>query len=97
MNFKERVEALKGKFNAKITQDTAPEEIEKVNQSNASLDSLVDDYNLIVEENAKLKDTIVRMVTTQGNGNKPQDDVDGSKPKSIEECIAEEINKNGGK
>lgn len=97
MNFKERVEALKGEFNAKITQDTAPEEIEKVNQSNASLDSLVDDYNLIVEENAKLKDTIVRMVTTQGNGNKPQDDVDGSKPKSIEECIAEEMNKNGGK
>lgn len=93
MNFKERVEALKGEFNAKITQDTAPEEIEKVNQSNASLDSLVDDYNLIVEENAKLKDTIVRMVTTQGNGNKPQDDVDGSKPKSIEECIAEELNK----
>lgn len=97
MNFKERVEALKGEFNAKITQDTAPEEIEKVNQSNASLDSLVDDYNLIVEENAKLKDTIVRMVTTQGNGKQPQDDVDGSKPKSIEECIAEEMNKNGGK
>lgn len=97
MNFKERVEALKGEFNAKINQDTTPEEVEKINKSNANLDSLVEDYNLVVTENAKLKDTIVRMVTTQGDGKQPQNDSTGSKPKSIEECIAEEMNKNGGK
>ncbi len=97
MNFKEKIEALKGEFNAKINQDTAPEEIEKINQSNANLDSLVEDYNVVVTENAKLKDTIVRMVTTQGDGKQPKDDSTGSKPKSIEECIAEEMNKNGGK
>ena len=93
MNFKERVEALKGEFNAKINQDSTPEDIEKVNQSNKNLDSLVEDYNVVVTENAKLKDTIVRMVTTQGDGKQPQDDVNGSKPKSIEECIAEELSK----
>ena len=97
MKFKEIIEALKGENNAKINKDTAPEEIEKINKSNASLDSLVDNYNSVVEENAKLKDTIVRMVTTQGNGKQPQDDVDGSKPKTIEECIAEEMNKKGEK
>ncbi len=97
MKFKEIIEALKGEFNANINQDSKPEEIEKVNKSNTSLDSLVDEYNLVVEENAKLKDTIVRMVTTQGNGKKPQDDTTGSNPKTIEECIAEELNKKGEK
>lgn len=97
MKFNEIIEALKGENNAKINQDTAPEEIEKINKSNADLDSLVEAYNSVVEENAKYKDTIVRMVTTEGSGNKPKDDVDGSKPKTIEECIAEELNKKGEK
>ena len=61
----------------------------------AECDSLESSYNEVVTENAKFKDTIVRMVSTQGDGNKPGDDTTGSKPKSIEECVAEELEKGG--
>ena len=93
MTFKEKLDALKGKFQAKIKAESTPEEIQEVNDLIAECDSLESSYNEVVTENAKFKDTIVRMVSTQGDGNKPGDDTTGSKPKSIEECVAEELEK----
>lgn len=95
MTFKERLDALKGKIQAKINADSSPEEIQEVNEIVAEFDSLETSHNEVVTENAKFKDTIVRMVSTQGDGNKPKDDSDGSKPKTIEECVAEELDKGG--
>ena len=95
MTFKEQFDALKGKIQAKIKADSAPEEIKEWNSMLAEFDSLEASHNEVVTENAKFKDTIARMVTTQGNGNKPGDDSLGSKPKSIEECVAEELDKGG--
>lgn len=93
--FNEKLEALKKRIQAKIKADSTPEEIEEVNSMIADLDSLGSSHNELVTENAKFKDTIVRMVTTQGNSDKPADDSTGSKPKSIEECVAEELEKGG--
>ena len=93
MTFKERLDALKGNLQAKIKAESTPEEIQEVNDLIAECDSLESSYNEVVTENAKFKDTIVRMVSTQGDGNKPGDDTTGSKPKSIEECVAEELEK----
>ena len=95
MTFKEQFDALKGKIQAKIKADSTPEEIEEWNSMLTEFDSLEASHNEVVTENAKFKDTIVRMVTTQGDGNKPGDDSTGSKPKSIEECVAEELDKGG--
>ena len=95
MTFNEIVETLKGKLQAKIKADSTTEEIEEVNGLIAEVETLVASHNEVVIENAKFKDTIVRMVTTQGDGNKPGDDSTGSKPKSIEECVAEELDKGG--
>lgn len=93
MDILAKVEALKGMFQARITPESSPEEIESTNKANLELDEIVTAYNDVVKENAKFKDTIVRMVTSQGSSDKPVDDSQGSKPKSIEECIAEELNK----
>ena len=89
MTFKEQLEALKGKFQSKIKAESTPEEIQEVNDLIAELDSLGVSHDEVVTENAKFKDTIVRMVTTEGNGKKPVDDSSGSKTMSIEEAIAE--------
>ena len=93
--FNEQLEALKKRIQAKIKAESTPEEIEEVNSIVAELDSLGSYHNEVVTENAKFKDTIVRMVTNQGNSDKPVDDSTGSKPKSIEECVAEQLEKGG--
>lgn len=93
MTFKEKFDALKGKIQAKITAESSPEQIEEINAIVGELDELEASHNEVVTESAKLKDTIVRMVSNQGDGNKPGDDSTGSKPKTIEECVAEELNK----
>lgn len=93
MTFKEKLDALKSKIQAKITAESIPEQIEEINGLIAEMDELEAFHNEVVTESAKLKDTIVRMVSNQGDGNKPGDDSTGSKPKTIEECVAEELNK----
>ena len=93
MGFKETLEALKGKISAKITAESSQEEIDEINGFIADIDSLGASHEELVTEHAKAKDALVRMVTNQGDGNKPGDDSDGSKPKTIEECVAEELAK----
>ena len=88
MTFKEKVEALKSKFTSKITNELSPEEIEEINGYVAELDALSEEHNSVVEKNAKLTNTIVKMVTKEGSDKTPPDDETGSKPLSIEECIA---------
>jgi len=95
MTFQEQITALKEKVKAKIKPESSEEEIQEINGLLAEMDSLETTHNELVTENAKFKDTIVRMVTNQGDGNKPRDDTDGSKPKTIEECVAEELEKGG--
>lgn len=95
MTFQEQITALKEKVKAKIKPESSEEEIQEINGLLAEMDSLETTHNELVTENAKFKDTIVRMVTNQGDGNKPGDDTDGSKPKTIEECVAEELEKGG--
>lgn len=95
MTFQEQITALKEKVKAKIKPESSEDEIQEINGLLAEMDSLETTHNELVTENAKFKDTIVRMVTNQGDGNKPRDDTDGSKPKTIEECVAEELEKGG--
>ena len=95
MTLKEQVQALKGKFQAKLNESSTPEEIQEVNDIVAELDSIDSAHDELLQEHAKTKEAVVRMVVNQGNGDKPKDDVDGSKPKTIEECVAEELQKGG--
>ena len=98
MNFKERLDALREQVKAQIKPESSKEEIEKVNATSAELDELEKEHNAVVAENAKFKDTIVKMVLQEGDGNEPPDDASGeAKPKTIEEIVAEELNKQGGK
>ena len=98
MTFKERLDALREQVKAQIKPESSKEEIEKVNATSAELDELEKEHNAVVAENAKFKDTIVKMVLQEGDGNEPADDANGeANPKSIEKIVAEELNKQGGK
>ena len=93
MNFKEQAEALKARFTSKINADTSKEELDEFTSINEEIDKLESSYNELLNENAKFKDTIIRMVTNQGSSEKPQDVVEESKPLTMEEIIAQKLNK----
>ena len=93
MTLAERLASLKAKLKAKIKPESSTEEINEINDLIAELDEVEKDHNVVVTENAKFKDTIVRMALNTGDGKKPEDESGGSKPKTIEECVAEELEK----
>lgn len=88
--WEKRVEALKQRFTSRITTESTADEINDLNDAAAEVDALNEQYQKSLEENAKLKETIVRMVQTSGNSETPADESGGSKPKTLEEIIAEE-------
>lgn len=89
MAFKDTLSSLKSKMQAMISTESTAEQIEQINGMISELDSLDSDHTELVTSEAKLKEVVVNMVKTQGNGDKPADDSTGSKPKSIDECVAE--------
>ena len=93
--FKEQFDAFRSKVQARITAESSPEEISEVNATLEELDALEASHNEVVTENAKFKDTIVNLVSTQGDGKAPGNGADDSKSMSIEEAIAEVQQKEG--
>ena len=91
----EQIASLKERFAKKITSESSAEELAENQEINAELDEVEKSHKQVLDENAKLKATIVRMALNTGNGDKPGDESGGSKPKTIEECVAEEIEKGG--
>lgn len=87
MSFKESMESLRAKLMAQIKPESSQEEIDAINGMVTELDDMGKEHDGLVGENAKFKDTIVRMVTTQGDDKTPPDDSQGSKPKSMEQFI----------
>lgn len=93
MTLAERLASLKAKLKAKIKPESSTEEINEINDLIKELDEVENSHNEVVTENAKFKDVIVRMALNTGDGKKPEDESGGSKPKTIEECVAEELEK----
>ena len=91
----EQISALKERFSNKITAESSPEELAEQQEISAELDDIEKSHNAVLDENAKLKATIVRMALNTGSSEKPKDESGGSKPKTIEECVAEELEKGG--
>lgn len=90
MTFKEKVSQLKEVAKSKmVKEDSSAEEIQAYTDYENSLNELENEYNSAVEEKAKLKDTIVRLVSSQGDGKKPKEESGESKPRTLEEIIAE--------
>ena len=92
--FQEKIQAIKSTLQNRITSDTPTDDITAINSIISDIDSLGSDYGKLAEEHAKTKDALVKLVTTEGNGDKPNDGAEGSKPMSIDECIAQ-IEKGG--
>lgn len=85
----EQIASLKERFSKKITTESSAEELAESQEITAELDEVEKAHNAVLDENAKLKATIVRMALNTGNGDIPADESGGSKPKTIEECVAE--------
>lgn len=95
MTYQEKVSALKDKLQAKIKSESTPEEIAEVNSLLEEIDGLASEFETLSQEHAKTKDSLVRMVVNQGNSDKPKEELEGSKPRSFEEIIADELKKEG--
>ena len=91
----EQIASLKERFSKKITTESFADELAEQQEITAELDEVEKTHNAVLDENAKLKATIVRMALNTGNGDKPKDESGGSNPKTIEECVAEELEKGG--
>ena len=91
----EQIASLKERFSKKITTESSAEDLAEQQEITAELDEVEKTHNAVLDENAKLKATIVRMALNTGNGDKPKDESGGSNPKTIEECVAEELEKGG--
>lgn len=87
MSFKDSVNSLREKIKGHIKPESSKEELEELNGMLASLDDMEKVHDELGVENAKFKDTIVKMVTSQGDDNPPPSDPSGSKPKSMEQFI----------
>lgn len=89
MTIKERLDSLRNIIKGKIKPESTQDELTELNSMLTELDEIEKDHNLVVEDSAKYKDTIVKMVLNQGDGKKPSDDSNGSEPKSMDEFLAE--------
>ena len=91
MTYKEMLESLKNSIQARITSESSADEIDSNSKLIAEIDKLDASHDEELakaqDENAKLKDVIVRMVSTQGSSEKPVDDAQGSKPMTIDEIF----------
>lgn len=85
--FKEKVDSLRAKLKAHIKPESSKDELDEINGMLTELDELEKSHGDIVTENAKFKDTIVRMVTTQGDDKTPPTDPNGGNPRSMEQFI----------
>ena len=96
MNMKEKVELIKEFLKNHITSDMDTETIKSYNDMIEQADAILDEHNDLEKELVSAKDTIVKLVKTQGNSNPPSDPTPQEKqPRGLEE-IAESIS-NGGK
>ena len=94
MTLKERLDSLREKAKNRIKPESTQEEIDEYNGTISELDEIEKEHNEVVAVSAKYKDTIVKMVLNQGDGKTPEDDSEGSKPKSMDEFLADFKEKN---
>lgn len=89
MTFQEKLNSLRARAKARITPESSEEQVKEYNDIIAEIDDIEKEHNDLVALNGRYKSTIVDMVLNQGDGKTPADDIDGSKPKSIDELLAE--------
>ena len=97
MTFKEKTESLRKFLKGLMKEDMSPEQLEEFNQHIAGINELDQDYDKSETDRVKYRDKIVNMVMTEGSDRTPADEHDGSKPMSIDEAVAQVMEKEGGK
>ena len=95
MTFKEKTESLRKFLKGLMKEDMSPEELEEFNKHIAGINELDQDYDKSETDRVKYRDKIVNMVMTEGSDRTPADEHDGSKPMSIDEAVAQVMEKGG--
>lgn len=98
MDFKEQLNLLKETAKSKLVKaDASAEELEEANKFLSGLDELGASHEKVLSENAKFKDTIVSIVSSQGNGSVPPSEDGVKEPRSMEQIIADRLASQGNK
>lgn len=88
MTYKEIISSVIGKFQSMITENSTVDEIDELQGLINEVQSLEPMFEEMDVERSKLKDKIIHMVRTQGSDETPVNASTGSKPMTIEECLA---------
>ena len=95
MSFNETLNQLKETAKSKLVKaDATPEEIEEANNFSKSLDDLNTEYEKVLSENNKFRDTIVKMVQeSSGKGEAGEESGGGKTPRTMEQIISDMASK----
>ena len=87
MDFNKVRELLKGL----ITENTSTEEVEKIGAINQEIDNAEQEYTGFVEKHEELRKKYIDVVKDTSFKEKPKED--NPEPKSLEDCIQEQLEK----
>lgn len=87
---KDLINNIKEFLKASLTSETPVEQVQKIGDLNKDLEDIENKYTKLVEENGKLKNTIIDSVKNGGTKTPPEDSSKGESPKTFEE-IANQV------
>lgn len=95
-DFKKTLGETKSQLKGMLTKDSSQEQINAITELDKKLDSLMEAYDLKTQENESLKDNLIEAVKNTGfkvNGSQQDDSGIDQNQKSIDEILADELNK----
>ena len=82
------IKELKENVNSLLSKDTPKEQIDAIAKVSQEIEALNDKIGAVYEENASLKDDLIRYIRTGGDNTPPSSDVIGES-KTLEQCLKE--------
>lgn len=96
IDFRKILSETKTQLKGMITKDSTQEQINVITDLDKKLDSLNEAYDLKTQENESLKDSLIESVKNTGfkvNGSQKDDSGVDQNQKSMDEILADELNK----
>ena len=94
MKIQELIENLKSTLKDSIKDDMDVGTINKINQSIQDCDEILNEHSKVESELGECKNTIIKLVKTQGDANPPKETIpQEQQPRSLEEIARQTISK----
>lgn len=89
--FKSGLDKILADAKAKLTKDSTKEEIDAVGNFEAQINTIRDDVKEVYDENADLKDRLIKSMRHEGSTDKPEEDK--TQPETLEDFAKIELEK----